>query len=133
MAERMLCELGLERAELSVLVTNDAGICELNRVHRKQDRPTDVLAFPLDARAAAKPSARVHSREPERLLGDVVISLDTAARQAASRKRPLEAEVTFLLAHGLAHLVGHDHKTKAQKQRMDRVVRRLVRSASAAP
>ncbi|HET9960000.1 MAG TPA: rRNA maturation RNase YbeY [Polyangiaceae bacterium] len=119
LATDMLAELALSRAELSILLTDDEGIHELNLQHRKMDKPTDVLAFPIDEKAT----------EPERLLGDVVISIDTAERQASSRKRPLIAELRFLLAHGLLHLIGYDHDTKPRKQRMDAMARRLVRSA----
>jgi probable rRNA maturation factor len=117
----MLRELGLEAAELSVLLTDDRTIHALNLEHREKDRPTDVLSFPLDDRPGVS--------EP-RLLGDVVISLDTAARQARGRKRELAAEVRFLLAHGILHLVGYDHAYPAQKKRMDAMTRRLVRAAS---
>ncbi len=125
LAERMLVALGLEAAELSVLLTDDARIKELNREHRHKDRPTDVLAFPLDEDAeGAGP----------RLLGDVVISLDTAARQARGRRRELGDEVRFLLAHGLLHLVGYDHATPAEKREMSALTRRLVaRSAAQGP
>jgi probable rRNA maturation factor len=119
----MLTELGLADAELSVLLTNDATIHQLNREHRDKDRPTDVLAFPLDTELLG-PGPRV--------LGDIVISLDTAERQARSRKRELLPEVRFLLAHGLLHLIGYDHDTKPHKREMDAMARRLVRAASLA-
>lgn len=118
----MLRTLALENSELSVLLTDDPTIHVLNREHRGKDRPTDVLSFPLDE----------HEEDASaggRLLGDVVISLDTAARQAAGRKRELLAEVRFLLAHGILHLIGHDHLRPAQKQRMDAMTRHLVRHA----
>lgn len=116
----MLDALNLGHAELSVLLTNDAGIHELNRLHRHKDRPTDVLAFPLELESDG---------HGEPLLGDIVISLETAQRQADSRRRPLVAEVRFLLAHGLLHLVGYDHDTAARKKKMDRMARALVKSA----
>jgi probable rRNA maturation factor len=119
----MLQVLGLEQAELSILLTDDANIRDLNRTHRHKDGPTDVLAFPLDEQ---QPSRGI------RLLGDVVISLDTARRQARARERDLLAEVRFLLAHGLLHLVGYDHRTIRQKREMDAMTRRLV-SASPLP
>jgi probable rRNA maturation factor len=127
LADRLLGALDLEAAELSVLLTNDAQIHELNRVHRDKDRPTDVLAFPLE-----KPAARGASRYPKgrglpQMLGDVVISLDTAARQARGRKRELFAEVRFLLVHGVLHLLGYDHGTRREKRQMDAMARRLVR------
>jgi len=120
LAEHMLAALDLADAELSVLLVDDNFIQNLNREHRGKDRPTDVLAFPVD-------------EEPTdmgpRILGDVVISLPTAQRQAVSRKRELLPEVRFLLAHGLLHLIGHDHATKPQKRKMDAAARRLVRAA----
>ena len=116
----MLARLGLLDAELSVLLVDDATIRVLNRTHRGKDSPTDVLAFPVDEKPV---------RGAPRVLGDVVISLETALRQARSRKRPLYPEVRFLLAHGLLHLIGYDHATRIQKRRMDAAARRLVRAA----
>ena len=120
LATRMLGVLGLADAELSVLLVDDAIIHVLNHRHRGKDSPTDVLAFPVDEKPV---------RNTPRVLGDVVISLETALRQARSRKRPLLPEVRFLLAHGLLHLVGYDHATRIQKRRMDAATRRLVRAA----
>jgi probable rRNA maturation factor len=119
LSTRMLGALGLEGAELSVLLVDDAAMQVLNRKHRGKDRPTDVLAFPVDEKPV---------RGAPRVLGDVVISLETALRQARSRKRALVPEVRFLLAHGLLHLVGYDHATRIQKRRMDAATRRLVRA-----
>ncbi len=123
LADRMLAALGLEDAELSVLLTNDARIHELNRQHRHKDRPTDVLAFPLD---------EDDDSIGPRLLGDVVISLDTAERQARGRRRDLASEVRFLLAHGLLHLLGYDHATPGEKRAMSALTRRLVARSEAA-
>ena len=122
-AERMLTELGAERAELSVLLTNDASIRELNAKHRKKPKPTDVLSFPMDDTGPG-PNGKA------RLLGDVVISLDTAARQARQRRRDLLSEVTHLLAHGILHLVGYDHRTDAEERRMNAAAAKLIRAAS---
>jgi probable rRNA maturation factor len=124
LAENMLAALELTDAELSVLLVDDTFIQNLNREHRGKDRPTDVLAFPVDEDPVDS---------GPRILGDVVISLPTAERQAKSRKRELLPEVRFLLAHGLLHLIGHDHATKPQKRRMDAEARRLVRSAPLPP
>ena len=123
-AERMLAAIGASAAELSLVLTDDAHIEVLNRTHRRKAKPTDVLAFPMDA-AGAGPSRKIQ------LLGDVVISLDTAARQARARRRPLLAEVTHLLAHGILHLAGFDHKTDAQERRMNEATRLLVACATA--
>jgi probable rRNA maturation factor len=121
LCDRMLAALGLDAAELSVLLVDDVRIQHLNRLHREKDRPTDVLAFPLDE---TPPDGA------PRLLGDIVISLETALRQARSRKRTLLPEVRFLLAHGLLHLLGHDHGNPREKRRMDSATRRLVRQVT---
>ncbi len=121
----MLAELGLSSAELSVLLTNDAHIEHLNGVYRNKRKPTDVLAFAMGEGEDSAPAS------PSRLLGDVVISMDMAARQAQKRRHALLDEVTFLLAHGLLHLVGYDHRTDAEERRMDAMTRRLVGVAAA--
>src|SRR6187402_3307843 len=112
-ADQMLDTLDLGHAELSVLLTNDAEIHALNLLHRQKDKPTDVLSFPLDEGGGADGTI-----SGTRVLGDVVISLDTAARQARGRNRELLPEVRFLLAHGLLHLLGYDHADPLQKREM---------------
>jgi probable rRNA maturation factor len=109
-AQAMLDALGMPDAELSVLLCDDETIRRLNQRYRKIDASTDVLAFPMNE----GPGPLIESS----LLGDVVISLPTARRQAAERDRPIIAEVTFLLAHGLLHLLGYDHATKAEEREM---------------
>jgi probable rRNA maturation factor len=111
-AERMLKALALEGSELSILLCNDATIRTLNRQYRQIDRPTDVLAFPQDE--VGKKSAP----DQDSLLGDVVISLETARRQARKASRSVASEVTMLLAHGLLHLLGFDHRTPSEERRM---------------
>lgn len=119
----MLACLQRDEAELSVLLIDDPGIHELNLSFRQKDRPTDVLSFHFE------PGTGASSAQAEWLLGDVVISLDTAARQAAGRKRTLEAEVRWLLAHGVLHLCGYDHATAEEKRVMVNETRKLVRAA----
>jgi probable rRNA maturation factor len=109
-AARILEQLDVEGAELSVVLCDDAFIRELNREYRGIDRPTDVLSFPQDE--ADQPAAGA------RMLGDVVISLDTAARQAKERRSGTADEVTALLVHGVLHLLGWDHETPADAQAM---------------
>jgi probable rRNA maturation factor len=120
-AERMLQALAVPEAELSIVLCDDATIHDLNRRHRRKDKPTDVLAFAL------------REGEPvpgSQALGDVVISLDTAARQAAELRRTLWDEVTWLLAHGLLHLMGFDHRTRAEERRMDARADMLIAAVS---
>lgn len=105
LARRLLRRVGLCH-ELSLVLTDDAGIRELNHNHRGIDRATDVLSFSQREGDAPLP----HGIAPQLTLGDVVISLETAARQAASpRGRRLQAELSVLLVHGVLHLLGHDH------------------------
>jgi probable rRNA maturation factor len=123
--EQMLHYLALESSELSILLCDDSLIQKLNREHRGKDKPTDVLSFPqAEFDQPGKPVAG----QSLALLGDVVISLDKAQRQAEGRKRPLAEEVRFLLAHGVLHLMGYDHVTVAGKQDMTRMTRCLVRA-----
>src|SRR5437764_15337133 len=96
-AAKMLAALDLGAVELSVALVDDATIRELNATWRGKNRPTDVLAFALREGRELAPTA-------VEALGDVVISVPTAARQAQRRRRPLLDEVTMLLAHGLLHL-----------------------------
>lgn len=126
LAERMLRKLGLTDSELSILLCSDRVIHELNLEHRGKDKPTDVLSFP---QAEFESAEQPRVGESLQLLGDVVISVDTAALQAASRKRSVLSEVRFLLAHGLLHLLGHDHVTVEDKRIMFNRTRQLVRAA----
>jgi probable rRNA maturation factor len=109
-ARRMLTALALDSSELSVVLCDDATIHALNRDFRKKDRPTDVLAFSMHEGE--------HAEHAGAMLGDVVISLDTAARQAREKKVSFDREVTMLLAHGLLHLCGYDHRDRTEERRM---------------
>ena len=111
-AERMLAALRLPGAELSVLLCDDRTIHVLNRVWRGKDRPTDVLAF------AMREGEGGELARSGQILGDVVISMDTAARQARDHGRTIADEVVLLLAHGLLHLCGYDHRDRAEERRM---------------
>lgn len=110
-AQRMLRALALSEVELSIVLCDDALMRSLNRRYRKRDRTTDVLAFAMSEGARMPAVGNC-------MLGDVVISVPTAARQArAAGKRTIE-EITVLLAHGLLHLLGFDHRTAAEERRM---------------
>ncbi len=93
-AQRVLEVLERPTAELSIVLCDDAFIHQLNLQWRHQDTPTDVLSFP---------------QEDPVVLGDVVISVPTAGRQAAERGHDLCTELRVLLVHGVLHLLGHDH------------------------
>lgn len=120
----MLEALGLPDAELSILLCDDATIRELNRQYRKKNRATDVLAFPMQEGPGPQTSSG--------LLGDVVISVPTARRQAAQHDRAIVHEVTFLLAHGLLHLLGYDHAIKREEREMRARTEALMAAVEAA-
>lgn len=136
-AAKMLEHLGLEGVELSVALVDDAAIRELNRTYRHKDKPTDVLSFPLHERPARwKPKgargAEIGAGFPfTGPIGDVILSVDTARRQAEGAGRPLLAELTMLLAHGLLHLLGYDHRTDAEDREMTARTRELEAAAQA--
>ena len=113
-----LGEASAEEFEVSLRLTDDAGIHELNRDYRNIDKPTDVLAFAQREGAGGE----LH---PE-LLGDIVISVDSAAAQA---QRGLHHELLFLSAHGLCHLLGYDHADAEEEAAMSVRVRKLVAEA----
>jgi len=105
--------------EVSLIFCDEMTITSLNQQFMGKDGPTDVLSFPLVEPGDAYPGA-------ERLLGDVVISIDTAKRQAAQYDAPLEREVERLLIHGVLHLLGHDHIEPAERATMEAEERRLA-------
>lgn len=112
-AQKILNDSGCPDAELSVLLVDDAGIQPLNRDYLGKDRPTNVLSFSMREGEMAG--------VPDDLLGDVVISTETAARDAAEAGVPFESELYFLLLHGILHLLGYDHErgTEEEAQAME--------------
>jgi probable rRNA maturation factor len=117
--EALLAALGESGSSVSLSFVRDPAIRRLNREHRGKDAPTDVLSFPLVEAGNAYAGA-------ERLLGDVVISIDTARRQAAGYDASLDREIERLLIHGLLHLLGHDHVESGERLRMETEERRLA-------
>src|SRR5919108_5187835 len=96
-------------SELSIILTNDARLHELNLNYLAVDAPTDVLSFPAS------------ETDPEtgaRYIGDILISMPRAQAQAEAASHPLEWEVQLLVVHGVLHLLGYDHAEAAEKARM---------------
>ena len=137
---RLLKALGIPRYELSILLTNDEEIRELNRDYRGKDGPTDVLSFPqMDDDVSGLETETPH-------LGDVVISIERAEVQALKGCLPrlsnvvdsipihkrsqstwsLEDEVIFLCLHGVLHLIGHDHIEEDDALRMEALEAELL-------
>lgn len=130
-----------EGEELSLVLVADQRMRALNRRYRKKDRTTDVLAFPLQRvpltlqgrgkKIGDGKRKRCQTPFPPALLGDVVISMETAKRQAASRGHSLRDELTRLLIHGVLHLMGYDHERSERDAtimaRKERAVLRAIR------
>jgi probable rRNA maturation factor len=125
----LLAEVDARGATVSLSLIRDADMRDLNRDHREKDAATDVLSFPLYEPAAFDRSGRTHPLErpaDEFMLGDIVISVDTAQAQAAAYDAPLEREVERLLIHSVLHLCGHDHMEPGEQRVMEREERRLA-------
>jgi probable rRNA maturation factor len=131
--ERLLDEIGERGTSVALTFVRDPEMRELNRVHRGKDAPTDVLSFPLVAPDAFDRTGATRPHRPadqddtaERMLGDIVVSVDTARRQAAEYDAPLAREVQRLLIHAVLHLAGHDHIEAGERAVMEAEERRLA-------
>jgi rRNA maturation RNase YbeY len=148
-AEAVLSAARAGAAELSLMLVSDRRMRALNRRYRKKDRTTDVLAFPMNERRSPAPAASLGPRTrpgasgaggcdiaksrlrgvPIVLLGDVVISMPTAKRQAAALGHSLRDEVSRLLVHGVLHLLGYDHeRSERDALRMARKEKTVLRA-----
>ncbi|WP_297474071.1 rRNA maturation RNase YbeY [Persephonella sp.] len=123
-AQKILKELQLDNVELSITLTDNETIRQINKQWRKKDKPTDVLSFPIDEKP---PGYRY------KILGDVVISLPFAKRQAEEIGISYQEEVIRLLTHGILHLLGYDHEgCPAEAKKMfnlqDRIMKKITSS-----
>jgi probable rRNA maturation factor len=128
-ARSLLRAVGEEGSALSISLVGDNEIAVLNREHRGKDKATDVLSFPLfdpGEITVRRSTNAMQVGAPERLLGDVVISVDTAGRQAAEYNATLQNEVNRLLIHGILHVLGHDHEEPGERLLMEAEERRLA-------
>jgi probable rRNA maturation factor len=101
-------------SELTIVLTDDTRVQELNRDYLGIDAPTDVLSFP----ASETDGSEINPETGARYMGDILISLPYAARSAGKTGHPLEAEVQLLAVHGVLHLLGHDHAEADEKARV---------------
>lgn len=106
---RLLELEGLQGVELNLYLTDDPTTRKLNREYRGKDKATDVLSFPFGEQAGGY-----------RLLGEIVLSLDTAERQARELGHGLEEEIKRLVVHGFVHLMGYDHERGEEEERVFR-------------
>ncbi len=99
-------------AEIAVLLADDARVRDVNRQWLAKDRPTNVLSFP------GAPPDRI-AQTP--FLGDIILAFETMAAEAAVEEKPLEHHMVHLVVHGVLHLLGYDHMTRNEAERMERL------------
>ena len=123
-AVRVFSELpdlpGAGPQEVSIVLSDDAAVRELNKMHRKMDKPTNVLSFPSPPQNLAIEEGVVP------YLGDVVLAYETIAAEAETVHRGLNAHLSHLVIHGLLHLFGYDHETDDEAQRMEHLEASLL-------
>ena len=115
-----------EDTEVSVLVVDDETIRQLNRDYRDKDMATDVLSFPLEEEQDGSDEPEVIGGPMERMLGDIVISIEKAEAQAKEYGHSIERELAFLAVHGLLHLLGHDHEKGAAAEKIMRAEEKRI-------
>jgi probable rRNA maturation factor len=117
--KKALRDLGFHDGELSVLLTDDRRIADLNNRYLGRKGPTNVLAFPMEEGE--------HARFDTRMLGDVVVSVETALAESRAAGEPLERAVDRLLIHGILHLLHYDHeRSPLEARRMRREEKRVL-------
>ena len=124
----ILDDHGAGGSDLTVMFARDDVVRNLNAAYRDVDRATDVLAFAM--RDGEPPGAGGDPEELERVLGDVVISVDRAVEQAKRYRITPEREILKLVAHGVLHLLGHDHPNPRERARMRNLEGRYLRALS---
>ena len=115
-----LVDLPADRLEVSLVLTNDAQVQELNRDYRAQDKPTNVLSFAaLDADSPIPPDGPI-------LLGDVIIARETCLREADEENKKLLHHLSHLVVHGVLHLLGYDHNEDDEAEEMEELERSIL-------
>ena len=112
-ADATLASEGAVGEGVTLLLTDDATIKDLNRRFRQQDKPTNVLSFPAP-------------QNPERFLGDIALAYGVCAREAQEQGKPLKHHLQHLVAHGVLHLLGYDHESDAQADEMENLERAVL-------
>jgi probable rRNA maturation factor len=111
----------IEAGEVVISLVDDETIQELNRTYRQKDQPTDVLSFAMRESTGDEPDIFYETEEDaesDNMLGDIIISVPTAMRQAGEYGHSLQREMAFLAVHGFLHLLGYDHMTEEEEKEM---------------
>jgi probable rRNA maturation factor len=111
--------------EISIVLADDPMVRELNRDYRNQDKPTNVLSFPLGDEGVTPDGGM-------RMLGDVILSFETTAGEAAQQAKSLSAHTSHLVVHGVLHLIGFDHEEDGDAEEMETLERQILASLNIA-
>lgn len=122
-----LTEAGsLDNYEVSVLVTDNGEIRDLNRTYRKVDSETDVLSFPQFEEEGDGEEPLFFNETDEIVLGDIIISAEKALEQSEDFGHSFDREMSYLLVHGILHLLGYDHETEDEKASMRKMEEKIL-------
>lgn len=116
-AAAALASAGATEGEVSILLADDAKIRELNRRFRGKDQPTNVLSFPAET-----------SANGVRFFGDIALALETLLREAETEGKRADGHLSHLVIHGVLHLLGYDHESERDAEKMESLETRLVKA-----
>lgn len=127
-ARRMLAALGYSGYTVNIWLTTNATIRKFNKQYRKKDKATDILSFPYHQ---LQPGEKIKPESPEEEnLGDIMISLEYVQKDAPKWDQTFKQRMDVLLAHGIAHLLGYDHKTEEEYKVMNKLEKKLLKTIS---
>lgn len=130
--QAMLEELGYPSFDVGILFCGKVGMRKYNKQFKNKDNPTDILSFPYDETRRPDIPFKVNTPDDEN-LGDIIICPEYVARKSREWQRSYPEHLVALLAHGVAHLLGHDHHTDEEHERMEDLEARLVKVATCLP
>lgn len=107
----------IQDVEVYVTLTNNNQIHKVNLEQRNVDRPTDVLSFPMFERDEVPMLKKINKKEPH-ILGDIIVSVEKVKEQAEEYGHSFERELSYLITHGMLHLLGYDHMIEEEKEQM---------------
>ncbi|PCI74520.1 rRNA maturation RNase YbeY [Candidatus Dependentiae bacterium] len=125
---KMLTVVKYQDFDIAFLLTSDATMRKYNHQFRQKDKATDILSFPYHPDLKVGESIHVQFEE-DKNLGDIIISPRSVAKKAEEFDRSFQEHFVILLAHGIAHLLGHDHETDEDFKKMNSLEKRLLRVA----
>ena len=123
---KMLRLLNYQDFDIGILFTTNNTIQKFNKKYRKKDKATDILSFPYHTELKAGEKIKIKLSD-DKNLGDIIISLEFAKKDALRLNHSLKEHLQILLAHGIAHLLGHDHQTDKEYKQMSAFEKKLLK------